>query len=196
MLVLQKGSTFCGQRVLYNAIIRKLAAPYSVLSLPPRNRNRTSDKNNNQFLLACSNSTKPMSHYRQFSYIESITNLWITVSNSTPVAYFQQGLISFHDLSGMPWWATVVVSTILLRTVITIPLAVYQKKIMVRLELIGEELPAIQKELQREAAIGMHKFNWSKKETARIYSRSVRLLLWQCIYLYTFNCLSHICIAS
>lgn len=63
---------------------------------------------------------------RQLSYNETIGNIWQSISNSTPVAYFQDGLVQFHDTSGLPWWATIIASTIILRTAITFPLAIYQ----------------------------------------------------------------------
>lgn len=66
-------------------------------------------------------------HQKSFSsFNETITNFWQGVSNSTPVAYFQDGLIKIHDFTGLPWWATIVISTFLFRTTIIFPLAVYQ----------------------------------------------------------------------
>lgn len=165
MLILQKSSGTLCRLSICNLIKSSstLNASYSVLAYNHYHRKNYLHP-----------KTKSLQNYRQFSYSQTITNLWLTISNSVPVAYFQQGLINVHDISGMPWWATVILSTIFLRTVITVPLAVYQKKIMARLELISKEMPAIQKELQKEAAIGMKKFNWTKEETARIYNRSVK----------------------
>lgn len=170
MLILQKTSGTLCRSSIYNTIkssSRILNASYSVLAQNHDQRKYNLHSTKTQQLLQNSR--------RQLSYSETVTNIWLSISNSVPVAYFQQGLINFHDISGLPWWATVVLSTFLLRTVITVPLAVYQKKIMARIELIGKEMPAIQKELQREAAIGKKKFNWSQEETIRIYNRSVRL---------------------
>lgn len=48
------------------------------------------------------------------------------LSNSAPVAYAQQFVISFHEFTGTPWWATIMLSAVALRLVITLPLTVYQ----------------------------------------------------------------------
>jgi len=50
----------------------------------------------------------------------------MALSNSTPVAYAQQFIISFHEFTGTPWWATIMLSAVTLRLVITLPLTVYQ----------------------------------------------------------------------
>jgi membrane protein insertase Oxa1/YidC/SpoIIIJ len=50
--------------------------------------------------------------------------LWL--SESTPVGYTQEFLLFMHNSTGLPWWTTVIVATVFLRTVVTFPLAVYQ----------------------------------------------------------------------
>jgi len=112
--------------------------------------------------------------HRHFSIAAPITNLWITISNSTPVAYFQQGLVNLHDITGLPWWATIILSTVLLRTCITVPLTIYQNKIVARIELISMEMPDIVKQLKIEAAQAKHMYNWTDKETKIVFNRSVK----------------------
>lgn len=51
---------------------------------------------------------------------------FVALSNSTPVAYAQQFVISFHEVTGTPWWASIVLSAVALRLVVTLPLTVYQ----------------------------------------------------------------------
>ncbi len=112
--------------------------------------------------------------YRHFSISTSIANLWITISNSTPVAYFQQGLVNLHDITGLPWWATIILSTILLRSCITVPLTIYQNKIVARIELISMEMPDIVKQLKIEASQAKHLYNWTDKQTSNVFQRSVK----------------------
>lgn len=70
---------------------------------------------------------------RNFSYQSYIGDIWSALSNSTPVAYLQNGLIYLHDTTGLPWWATIILSTFILRSFITLPFAVYQVKILLNL---------------------------------------------------------------
>lgn len=109
--------------------------------------------------------------HRNFSFASFFT----TVSNSAPVHHFQEHLVLLHDLTGLPWWATIVVSTVALRTVITLPLAIYSNKVSAKLENITGEMPAIVQELKMEAAMARKKFQWSEQQTRIVYNRSVRM---------------------
>lgn len=106
----------------------------------------------------------------------SVAGLWGSLSNSTPVAYCQQALVDLHDLSGLPWWASIILSTVLVRTVVTMPLAIYQNKIVARLEKISLEMPEIVKQLKMETAVAMKKFHWSEKEARIMYNHSVSVV--------------------
>lgn len=46
---------------------------------------------------------------------------------------FLQGI---HEFSHLPWWAVILYSTAVLRTLITLPLAVHQNKVLARMELL------------------------------------------------------------
>lgn len=85
----------------------------------------------------------------------------------------QDLLVQIHDYSGLPWWASITLSTVLFRTAITLPLTIYQHKITARIEQITLEMPAIVAELKKEAAMAMKKFNWTEKQTRLVYNRSV-----------------------
>lgn len=65
---------------------------------------------------------------RSVSSISSITlpSWFVALSNSTPVAYAQQFVISVHDVTGTPWWASIILSAVTLRLVVTLPLTAYQ----------------------------------------------------------------------
>ncbi|XP_058827803.1 cytochrome c oxidase assembly protein COX18, mitochondrial [Topomyia yanbarensis] len=116
---------------------------------------------------------KALRHTRHYSLEASLTGLWTTVSCSTPVAYMQQGLIAMHDLSGLPWWASIIVSTVLVRSIVTLPLAIYQNKIVARLEKITLEMPAIASELKRETAFAIKKYSWTEQEARIMYTHSL-----------------------
>ncbi|XP_055845985.1 cytochrome c oxidase assembly protein COX18, mitochondrial [Episyrphus balteatus] len=103
-----------------------------------------------------------------------LAGFWQTLSNSTPVAYMQQGLVEIHDFTGLPWWATIVLSTFVFRTLVTLPLTIYSNKIMARIELITLEMPALVAELKQEAAVAMKKFKWTEAQTRRVYNHSLK----------------------
>lgn len=65
---------------------------------------------------------------RSVTSVSSVTfpTWFMALSNSTPVAYAQQFVITMHEFTGTPWWATIMLSAVTLRLVITLPLTVYQ----------------------------------------------------------------------
>ncbi|KAL1377282.1 hypothetical protein pipiens_016364 [Culex pipiens pipiens] len=104
----------------------------------------------------------------------TVTSLWTSMSQSTPVAYVQQGLVNIHDFTGLPWWASVILSTVLMRSLVTLPLAIYQNKIVARLEKISLEMPEIVKGLKLETAYAIKKYNWTEQEARITYNRSLK----------------------
>ncbi|ALC44002.1 CG4942, partial [Drosophila busckii] len=110
----------------------------------------------------------------QLANAGGLVGFWQSLSNSTPVAYMQDALIQIHDYTGLPWWASIVMSTFMFRAVVTLPLTIYQHKITARIEKIALEMPAIVEELKREAAMAKQKFKWTDKQTAVVYRRSIK----------------------
>lgn len=152
------------------------AARFTINSFQFSTFRRPTSINSQQLLSGSFNRTLYWNQHghRHFSISTTITNLWITISNSSPVAYFQHGLVSLHDVTGLPWWATIMLSTIILRSCITVPLTIYQNKIVARIELISMEMPDIVKQLKVEASQAKHLYKWTDKQTRNVYNRSVK----------------------
>lgn len=100
--------------------------------------------------------------------------IYTGISNSYPVHVIQDGLLYFHDASGLPWWATVVTSTIIIRSLMTLPLTVYSNSVLARVENISLELKDLVNELKRETAIARKSFKLTDKQTAILYKRSLK----------------------
>ncbi|KAF5296179.1 hypothetical protein FQA39_LY12633 [Lamprigera yunnana] len=97
-----------------------------------------------------------------------------TLSESTPVEYLQKFVISLHNTTGLPWWATIVCTTIFLRSAVTIPLAIYQHYILAKVQNARIEFTELQKELQKEVAIAIKLYNWDDKTAKFHYKRSLK----------------------
>lgn len=100
--------------------------------------------------------------------------VYTSISNSYPVHMMQDGLLYFHDTTGLPWWATVVTSTVLIRTVMTLPLAVYSTYILAKVENISLELKDLILDLKRETALAKRYWKLSEKQAAVLYKRSLK----------------------
>lgn len=106
----------------------------------------------------------------------SAASIYESISNSTVVSYFQDNIVQLHDATGMPWWGTIIVSTVLLRTIVTLPLTIYQNKVVARIENISLEMPSIIKELKIETSIAKNQFNLTEKHARILYNKSVSCL--------------------
>jgi inner membrane protein COX18 len=108
------------------------------------------------------------------SIAKSQTGIFKTLSESTPVEYCQNFLLTIHDTTGLPWWATVICTTVMLRSCVTVPLAIYQSYIVAKLENVKLEMDEIAKELKKETSIAVKMYNWDER-TARIaFKRSIK----------------------
>lgn len=54
------------------------------------------------------------------------SSIFRILSESTLVKIAQDSLIWMHDYTGLPWWSVIVLTTIMMRTMITLPLSLYQ----------------------------------------------------------------------
>lgn len=102
-----------------------------------------------------------------------------TLSESTPVEYCQSFLHTVHDTTGLPWWGTIICTTIFVRGCVTLPLSLYQQYIFAKLEEVKLEMDEIAKELRKETAIAVRMYKWDEK-TARIaFKMSVSLFIFE-----------------
>lgn len=56
------------------------------------------------------------------------SSLW----DAPPVHLCEGALVGLQQATGLPWWLNIVLSTVLVRTVVTLPLAAYQMVILAR----------------------------------------------------------------
>lgn len=135
------------------------------------------DKSNNQNLRECYKSLPVVSNIRHIS-MEGFTKwqeqLYTGISNSYPVSVMQDGLLALHDLTGLSWWATIILSTALVRTLMTLPLTVYQNYILAKVENISMELKDMVNELKKETTIAKKAYNLTDKQAVVLYKRSMK----------------------
>lgn len=61
------------------------------------------------------------------------------LSDAAPVHLCEEFLVNLQQVSGLPWWLSIVVSTMTVRTLITLPLAAYQMVIIAKVSDGGHE---------------------------------------------------------
>ncbi|XP_045463679.1 cytochrome c oxidase assembly protein COX18, mitochondrial [Harmonia axyridis] len=107
-------------------------------------------------------------------FLQTYSEMLKSLSESTPVQFMQKSLINVHDYTGLPWWATIICSTILLRTTTTLPLAIYQQIILARLELLKYEMNELVKELKKETTIATKMYDLDERTARNIYNYSLK----------------------
>ncbi|GFG37145.1 hypothetical protein Cfor_00395 [Coptotermes formosanus] len=103
------------------------------------------------------------------------THVYEWLSESIPVGCAQDLLLYVHNSTGLPWWTTVILATVLLRTVVTLPVAFYQNYIMAKVENLHlVEMPEIVKELKKETAVAIKQFGWTEDQARKMYNHSLQ----------------------
>lgn len=124
-------------------------------------------------IINSNNKFNPNNHHEQRRNFTQ--DLWMSISQSKGVAMLQEANVQLHDITGMPWWATIITSTFLLRGCITLPLALYQNRILAKVERITTvDMPEIAKEMKMETGMAIKKFGWDEKTAKMRFARSMK----------------------
>lgn len=97
-----------------------------------------------------------------------------SVSASPPVLAVQEGLVTLHDVTGLPWWATILVSTVAARGLITLPLGLYQNYILAKFENLRPEMDAVVVDIKKEMGAAVRKYQWDEKRAKRVFTKAVK----------------------
>ena len=86
--------------------------------------------------------------------MSTFESLYLKVVSLPAVHYIEDTMASIHDSTGLPWWATIVITTGTLRLLLTMPAHITQQKVMAKRYIMSEEmnkdlLPSLQKATDR-----------------------------------------------
>merc|ERR1719342_578223 len=104
--------------------------------------------------------------------MSTFESLYLKVVSLPAVHYIEDAMASIHDSTGLPWWATITITTGTLRLLLTMPAHITQQKVMAKRYIMSEEmnkdlLPSLQKATDRQVLIN----KWSKKKAQASYRR-------------------------
>lgn len=87
----------------------------------------------------------------------------------------QEKLIAFHDISGLPWWAVIVTSTIAVRSLLVFPAAAHQQYIIARLANVQNDLDTtVKEEVTKSVAKLAAQNNWDEAASDRCYHQQMK----------------------
>ncbi len=115
---------------------------------------------------SCSNkynpTLTPVSHSKRCKFLQSDSTSSVQLWNprrgvatepsgyeyilaSRPVHLAQTVFEQCHNLTGLPWWGTIILTTVGMRLILTLPLAVYSKHIAAKVEKLQPEIQTLAK---------------------------------------------------
>ena len=93
---------------------------------------------------------------------------------ATTVHLAQSVLQHVHDHSHLPWWAVILGSTFALRSAVTLPLAVYQQKVLAKMELLMPTLKEYQEAVKHNVIVRCRRANLPVEEANRRIRKEAR----------------------
>eukprot|EP00092_Neocalanus_flemingeri_P009418 GFUD01010132.1.p1 GENE.GFUD01010132.1~~GFUD01010132.1.p1 ORF type:complete len:348 (-),score=86.68 GFUD01010132.1:718-1761(-) len=105
-------------------------------------------------------------------HMSTFESLYLKMISLPPVHFMEDTLAHVHDTTGLPWWATVMLSTGVLRLLLTMPAHITQQKVMAKRFLMSEEmktdiLPSLQSAVDRQVKVN----KWAEKKARASYQR-------------------------
>lgn len=100
-----------------------------------------------------------------------------SVADSAPVHQAEQLLLSVQQLTGLPWWSSIICTTLALRCSITLPLAIYQAHIIAKIEALQKEIAAFAQQLRFEISVRAKEKNWTEQTCRFHFKKNLRRIV-------------------
>jgi inner membrane protein COX18 len=94
-------------------------------------------------------------------------------SDYLPISLAQSFLESVHSYTNLPWWCTIVLTCVGLRSAITLPLAVYQNKLITKIELLQPTLKELTEALKHRVTIESRNKGLSSQAANKVFKKQV-----------------------
>lgn len=85
----------------------------------------------------------------------------------------EAAFLAVHSFTHFPWWGVVITTTTLLRSVLTLPLAVYQNRIIAKMELLLPTLKEYQEAVKHNVIVKCRRQNLPVEEANRRLKKAV-----------------------
>ncbi|KAJ3587831.1 hypothetical protein NHX12_011426 [Muraenolepis orangiensis] len=89
----------------------------------------------------------------------------------------EQLLISSQGATGLPWWASIMCTTLALRTVVTLPLGAYQMVIIGKVEALQSEIAELAKRLRNEVSVRAQERSWTERHCRYQFKKNLRRIV-------------------
>lgn len=101
------------------------------------------------------------------------------LADSAPVHLAEQFLVGVQQVSGLPWWASIAIGTLSVRTLVTLPLAAYQMVVVAKVEALQVEISELATRLRYEVSVRAKERGWTEKQCQFQFKRNLRRIVSQ-----------------
>lgn len=92
-----------------------------------------------------------------------------------PVKYAMTFLENFHEYTHLPWWATIFVTTFLIRATLTLPLQIRSMRVHQKVDQVGQEMVKMSHEVRKEIMELQRLYKWTDMHANMHYHSAVSL---------------------
>nr|XP_061793354.1 cytochrome c oxidase assembly protein COX18, mitochondrial-like [Nerophis lumbriciformis] len=98
-------------------------------------------------------------------------------AHSAPVRLAEDFLVEIQQSGAVPWWLAIGAATLGVRTLVTLPLAVYQTRILAKIEGLRPEITALAERLKYEVSMRAAQRGWTDKQCRFHFRKNLRRLM-------------------
>ncbi|CAL8303170.1 unnamed protein product [Arctogadus glacialis] len=102
---------------------------------------------------------------------------YASIADSNLVHLTEQLLISSQGGTALPWWASIMCTTLALRTVITLPLGAYQMIVIGKVEALQSEMAVLAKRLRYEVSVRAQECGWKERHCRYQFKKNLRRIV-------------------
>ena len=112
-------------------------------------------------------------HQQQKRNISAETIQYFYSPEFPPVGFAQKLLEVVYDTTGLPWWGTILLTTVALRTAVTLPIAVYAQWNVLKIQQLRPILKEKGERLKYEVAAAKKRYKWSNEKAMFMFRKNV-----------------------
>ncbi|TRY91088.1 hypothetical protein DNTS_020389 [Danionella cerebrum] len=127
-------------------------------------------------------TTHPHSSFNPFVVqsrrsVSSISDILDRLADNSVVHLTEQLLVWTQQSSGLPWWGSIICTTVALRFLITFPFAIYQAYIIAKNEDLQKEIEAMSQRLRYEVYVRAKQKSWDEETCRSKFDLNMRRLV-------------------
>ncbi|GAV07661.1 hypothetical protein RvY_17476 [Ramazzottius varieornatus] len=96
------------------------------------------------------------------------------IADTSAVKFLERSLQVIHESTGTPWWATIPLTVLMARSLITFPFAIIQRRITAKLVLLKPKMDELAKELFQEVKQAQRMFKWDEEKANQVFNIEIR----------------------